>query len=108
MDEKTVKRLISLRKNLEKERKAFPQGNCADVSALVKRTLGLQVIQGEFVSEGKHYGHAWNYDPESGEIVDLSADQFDPKIPRVYVTANDERYVPFVNDVPGWRIISSS
>ena len=100
MRENTVGRLMALREELAGKYRGFPSGCCQSAHLAVEKQFGFEAVFGVFVdSQGNGHRHHWNESDE--EIVDLTAGQFDDKLPDVHVVAKDSdgarrHYIPGV------------
>ena len=98
MDNKTLEILIEIRNQLKREDAKFPCNCCDWASDMVQEQLNFKQVLGVFIDiTGRKYGHYWNVSSQ-GEIVDLTAGQFDKTLPDIYVLPKDslvaqERYV---------------
>ena len=72
----------------------FPKGWCAWTTFIVGVSMGYPSVDGHFVLDDEKHEHSWNVHPKTGEIIDITGDQFDPSIPPVYITHSDSHYVP--------------
>lgn len=80
-----IKKLLAIRRDLEKEFKSFPKECCRISSQTIKEKLGFKETFGLFIDDNKIGNcHHWNY-TLSGEIIDITADQFDKNLPKVYI-----------------------
>jgi hypothetical protein len=80
MDQEQLEVLRTIRQ-FEEIRYGSGRIPCCRASDLVHRVLGFEMQEGFFVSEVlpgviKHLPHVWNYNPQTREKVDISADQF--------------------------------
>ena len=72
------KKLIKIRNVLEKRLKNFPIGCCNETSRIIKKTIGLEEVAGDYIEKNNLILHAWNYDKENRLYIDLTHDQFEP------------------------------
>lgn len=85
MENQIIKKLFRLRESMEKEYKGFPKEYCQISSRKIEENFGFPQVFGLFIdNEGKGYGHYWNSTSEK-DIVDVTADQFSKKIPKIYI-----------------------
>ena len=71
--------LLALRASVAKEGAEFPPGGDWRMARLVEEKLHLPLQSGLFVDNaGRGHPHAWNVEPDTGDIVDLSLVQFNP------------------------------
>lgn len=78
---KLKEKLRKLREELEKRcGSRFPHGHCNYASIIVKEKLGFKIIGGKIRNPENNfhfYHHCWNYDPKTGNYVDITLDQFE-------------------------------
>jgi len=86
-----LKNLGKLRRDLEFSLAGFPRSQCCEASKQVKRAFGFEIICGRFFEGHRYVTHLWNCISD-GLFLDLTADQFDFSIPKVYVFTEDYRY----------------
>lgn len=101
MDKKALAKLREIRERFSLEYIFFPLDCCEIASKIIETKLGFARMRGRFVDTINNYRepHCWNVTPD-GEIVDITADQFDEKIPEIYVLNGDspeakKRYFQF-------------
>jgi len=59
----------------------FPTGYCELAANSLEKQFNLKVVTGLFVlANGQGTPHTWNLDVTTNEIIDLTADQFDPSL----------------------------
>ncbi len=89
MDVATFQQLKALRNSLSQRYNGFPFEYCRISHEAVKDKFGFERTFGLFIdNNGIGHGHHWNLTP-SGEIVDITASQFDEHLPEVYVLDNN-------------------
>lgn len=85
MDESVAARLREIREELKEKYENFPHGYCWLAASDVCLKAGLHVIYGCYKTPAKMQDHCWNCDKKSGLYVDLTAGQFDPALPDVFI-----------------------
>jgi hypothetical protein len=80
----------------------FPKGKCQHATRASHIVIPeLEEVAGWYekittrkgLKHPKYEWHAWNYDPQRGIDICLTAQQFDHKYPEILVTKKDELYV---------------
>jgi len=89
MDTQTIQQLQELRASLSRKHGGFPLDYCRISSDAVNSAFGFKTTFGLFIdNQGIGHGHHWNLTPQ-GQVVDITATQFEREIPNVYVVDND-------------------
>jgi len=87
-----VKELEVIRRELQKNYPNYPKNCCPDAAQRIQDELGHEWVIGSYVIDGERHHHWWNENKEAVRY-DITADQFDPTLPRVEVlSSGDERY----------------
>jgi hypothetical protein len=90
MDPQVFRRLEKIRDELKEQHSDLVDINCYGSALRVRDELGLQAVEGFYKDEfGRKMKHCWNYDPESREIVDLTAGQFESALPKILIIPED-------------------
>lgn len=74
--------LVDARSFLESHAVNFPNRGCERASLFIHALTGLQVYSGTY----RTHDHNWNYDEERHLWIDLSADQFNPRLPKIVIS----------------------
>ena len=88
MDESTREGLVELRTELFERGPRFPKDDCDDATTEVGKRFGFKICYGEFRINGESHSHYWN-ESDDGYIVDLTARQFSPDVPEVFILPRD-------------------
>ncbi len=66
---------------------------CEDAHQTVKEELGFEPVTGYFISrsggKSEYNGHNWNYNPDTGNYIDLTARRFSRRLPRILIVPKD-------------------
>ena len=92
MDNSLLDKLNAERRYYEstKSVEGFPRGFCDEVPVEIAKKYGMEIHSGNFIDlDGEKHTHIWNYNKETREIVDLTADQFGDFFPEVYTILDD-------------------
>jgi hypothetical protein len=90
MDPQIFARLSEIRQYIRSQYASFIDITCHYAATKVAGELGMEVVDGYFKDEfGRKLPHHWNYNPGTGEIVDLTAVQFESGLPHILVIPAD-------------------
>lgn len=102
-----LRELTMIRYTFKKHYPSFPHLCCMDASKVVAETLGLEEIAGTYYGKveleigswqkREESYHAWNYDPLLGIYIDLTQDQFEPRLPGLVILPKQNPFL--VEDV---------
>ena len=100
-----IEKLIQIREQCQELIPTFPHGCCSMVARLVEAQLGFRFQQGLYLADDKEnigYPHSWNILPDTGDIIDLTLEQFGSGHQHIEISDGSQdisttRYLPDVS-----------